>query len=629
MTAIELKGSRSTLMFAWRTFVVAFVLIGCMSFGAARAQASGNQDELVKTYLALGLPMPPADAPLVKITMTSVVNDVPERIEWLGFLLDNGSKDRPPTLLIGTEVVRERRNFSIVDPTQVNIDHVLVDWNETNACFATAIQCRSRGWIELADHLQAKSLGQDFGHPFSPFRQPPGLNAKTNLDYLAWAHWANEVMRTGSDRALIAKRMRELVRAERAFNDEAHLSLLQSLEAAIALSVSKPDTVDAMVDRLVDVTTASMDASKIDPNFAHVGMLGFAAVPTLIRHLDDKQLTHARIPAMNMYPGGFKHVGDIAAEILQELAGDDLSGLSLQQSFGSGVSFKQAALKWWQSASTQGEERYFASHVLPQNGKQDFPYLLMLRIIVDRYPGLLPELYTTVLEKRRDVMFWCLADTVGKSSLPDDIKLKLIRRGADDPDLENKRAALWVLKELDQREFVDRLVKTLDALPKTPTSEYWSCREASFAPLVRQTDDPRAWQALLSAAKRADVWLRMEYMNPMDYDCGLGNQYLQQRLNFLADFLDDSEAREIPKDGESDGMHGGPFAGFFFKRLEVRDLAAIEIGSLLGQDGLPTVDSKWNPQRWAAFRKRMKDALSNSRKTTAEDQPRNSIDPSR
>ena len=61
------------------------------------------------------------------------------------------------------------------------------------------------------------------------------------------------------------------------------------------------------------------------------------------------------------------------------------------------------------------------------------------------------------------------------------------------------------------------LIATLESLPKTPAEPYWICTEAGFANLVMQTEDPRAWRALEKVAKRSDVGVRMEFMDPMNY----------------------------------------------------------------------------------------------------------------
>ena len=108
---------------------------------------------------------------------------------------------------------------------------------------------------------------------------------------------------------------------------------------------------------------------------------------------------------------------------------------------------------------------------------------------------------------------------------------------------------------------------------------------------------------LEKVAKRSDVGLRMEFMNPMNYSL-LEGRLRQQRLEFLAAFLDDAEAPDVKANPE---MFSGPHAGFTFTRLTVQDLAAMEIASILGMPDQP--DRNWTPEQWEKLRTQVKQAL--------------------
>jgi hypothetical protein len=54
-------------------------------------------------------------------------------------------------------------------------------------------------------------------------------------------------------------------------------------------------------------------------------------------------------------------------------------------------------------------------------------------------------------------------------------------------------------------------------------------------------------------------------------------------------------------------MFSGPHAGFTFRRLAVRDLAAMEIASILGMPDHP--DRDWTPQQWEGLRDKVREAL--------------------
>ena len=126
--------------------------------------------------------------------------------------------------------------------------------------------------------------------------------------------------------------------------------------------------------------------------------------------------------------------------------------------------------------------------------------------------------------------------------------------------------------EVDPGQAIEQLVATLDSLPATPADPYWICREAAFADVVLQTDDPRAWQALARLAKRADVGLRMELIGGMTRR----EDRKKQQLAFLSAFLDDAEVRDVAANPK---MFSGLYAASNFPNLTVRDFAAMDCNS--------------------------------------------------
>ena len=109
---------------------------------------------------------------------------------------------------------------------------------------------------------------------------------------------------------------------------------------------------------------------------------------------------------------------------------------------------------------------------------------------------------------------------------------------------------------------------------------------------------PEPGKMLEKVAKRSDVGLRMEFMNPMNYSY-VGDRQRKQRLKFLAAFLDDAEAPDCEANPK---MFSGPHAGFTFTRLAVRDLAAMKIASILEMPDQP--DRNWTPSSGRNFARR-------------------------
>jgi hypothetical protein len=227
----------------------------------------------------------------------------------------------------------------------------------------------------------------------------------------------------------------------------------------------------------------------------------------------------------------------------------------------------------------------------------------MLDLITKKYPQHLPKLYKTILNDRPTMQSWPLAEAVAKSSLPDDKKRELFLDASRHKNLEHRRQGLSYLQKLDPQQFMTILLATLESLPKTPTESYWSCPEAAYVHLVLATEDARAWMMLEKVAKRSDVGLRMEFLNHM-HNGYAGDRVRQQRLDFLAAFLDDAEAPDLKANPK---MFDGPHAGFTFRRLEARDLAAMTIASILGMPDAP--DTNWTPEQWKNLRKQVQDKL--------------------
>jgi hypothetical protein len=216
------------------------------------------------------------------------------------------------------------------------------------------------------------------------------------------------------------------------------------------------------------------------------------------------------------------------------------------------------AQAWWEAARKEGEEAYCARRVLPAGDDRGWPNTRMLEILARKYPRRLPTVYQTILADRPKVESWPVAKAIAESALPADQKRAVFLEAAKTMDLLHRRSALDHLRPLDPARFHAILLATLEALPRTPAEPYWSCPEAKYAHVVLATDDARVWKAFEVTAKRVDVGLRMEFLNPMNYT-HLGDRQRTQRLAFLAAFLDDAEAPDVAANPK---MFEGPYAGF-------------------------------------------------------------------
>ena len=352
-------------------------------------------DQLLADYRGYGLPLPPEDAKLVRFESGGryILNDkLMPPTYFLGFLLQPGTKDNPPLLLVGTQEVRldAHKTVEVVEPKPELVKGIDLRWwgqstFEMNAGLAIALQCKARGWNDLAQELWTASLKQDSGHHFGAFYQPANLPNRTAVAYLAWAYSGNELVKPDTDRAKTAKRMKALLAAEPELNTEGNQALLKSLEAALVPSTAKPGTVERMIDDLTEMCNTGRRHDEADPRYSRLAHMGFAAVPALIEHLDDDRLTRSVKQGFNNFPTWNLRVKHVVSDLLQELAGEEVGKDWLRRQQGWGVE-KADAQAWWDKARKDGEEAYFLAHVLPAGEKAEWPNSLMLDIITEKYP---------------------------------------------------------------------------------------------------------------------------------------------------------------------------------------------------------------------------------------------------
>jgi len=124
-------------------------------------------DQLLADYGQYDLPLPPESAKLVRFESggRAVVNDkLMPPTHFLGFQLEAATKSNPALLLVGTHKMRLDRHtpVEIVEPKAELVKSIDVDWRDRstfglNVGLAIALQCKARGWNELAEELWTAS----------------------------------------------------------------------------------------------------------------------------------------------------------------------------------------------------------------------------------------------------------------------------------------------------------------------------------------------------------------------------------------------------------------------------------------------------------------------------------------
>jgi hypothetical protein len=580
-------------------------------------------DYLMQLYREYDLPFPPNEAKLVRYESGGgrLVNEKPQPLTYtLGFLLEEGGKETPTVILLGTSDVHFHRHpeFTVFDPTGAsskNVDALLQDASlDQFKGLPTAIQCKARGWDELAETLLATSLKAG----------PQELSPKSRLYQMAWNYWTGQVLRRSQTQwANVYKQLNALLAADKTLDTEASRDLLRRLDLSLKPSNAKPGSVAALIDSLMDASPHELLLEDDHPNspYAQLVKKGFEAVPELIEHLDDDRLTHHQFLGFNNFQPFQFCVSDVVSDVLEELAGQRLgrNGIERLKTY---PSKKADAQAWWEKAKAKGEKDYLIEHVLPERDEEGwttFPRDRMLWILVRKYPKALPSVYRTLLDKRPTVCSDPIAEAIAKGPLPRHEIRDLFVYATANTHFEHRYCALLHLKDFDEKQFIARLTETYNSLPGTPAKDYFSCREGWLAGVARSTDDEGVWRALEKAAKRADVGLRVEMLSQMKN--WFNKRSTRERaLRFLAAFLDDATVRDATSDKEK---YESPYANWDFTHIEVRYCAAIQIATLLklavempkgrfGKEAEP-----WTPEQWEKFRKQVREAL--KRRLDAED----------
>jgi hypothetical protein len=557
-------------------------------------------DQLLLDYRSLGLPMPPADAPLVRYEAdgVSLINGKVQPISYLlAFLLQAGNDTQPWVLLQGAF---ERQ--TAWDPKARDVKpepDAVKDLGVGGDGLVLAIQCHARGWGKLAEHLLEQGQKDS---PLSPHQA---------LIKEAWSYWECQLTRPKIDRAPIANRLKDLIGRDKGLDSEPHRALLRSLELALVPSKAKPGSVEALIDGLVDYTSSAGALGACEPGdpYWRISERGFDAVPALIEHLDDDRLTRAG-RGDKYFPSFNLRVGFIVTHLLWRLAGEDIGPDWFRCQQGYEVQ-KMEAKRWWDEARKVGEERYLLDHVLPRDaseGKSRYVNEDQLRVIQLKHPKHIPTLYRTVLDQRPELESGPLAEAVSQSKLPAQEKLDLFLYAAGHQDNRHRLPALGAIKELDPKQFDARLLTTIKAFPDDVAGPYWDCPEVRIARLATASDEPQVWQALEKVAKRATVGFRMELLSQFAYP--RDKRHRPERLRLLASFLEDDTSREIGSSKKYEepslGAHG-IYAGAPYRKLDVRDFVAMELAILLG------IEVELNPERtpaeWAEIRGKVREAV--------------------
>jgi hypothetical protein len=563
-------------------------------------------DQLLIDYRSFGLPLPPDKAPCVRFAQYA---DGRARVHvqtWsLGFLIEPAENDRLARIQHGMKICEPDRVDGVLDPRQLTADVLEANLHDPSVALMLALQMQARGW-------SASKVA------FETFCKKHTTSPRTQLRRLAWAFWNERLLDSTADYWPTAYRqLHTLLTDESELDTPENRHVVTSLEAALAPRTARPGSIEALVDDLINARSAHIS----EPCVARILDLGFDAVPVLLNHLDDDRLTRYHwVPEFGVDVGfsgvemdrdsGYQYrVRDMASTLLQYFGGESSFGWLSERT--DPVEVKRRVQGWWPEVRQQGEEAWLVAHVLPpprkvDPGRSEGPDVVYTRLLVKKYPQRIPEIYRELLDKHPFVYSEPLLAAIHDSSFPRTEKIALFVLGATCHTLEHRLSALQHLRDLDTERFVTLLVATLDNLPEAPATQiFFACPESRLAYFVYSSDDPRVWQALERAARRADPGLRMEMLanlGPEPVRCAVPRR---RCLAFLGSFLEDATLRDTTM---NPGMYPYRYAGYGFSRLEIRNFAALRIAAVMGK---PVVEARsdWTAEQWAQLRASMREIV--------------------
>jgi hypothetical protein len=529
--------------------------------------------ELLKEYQELGLPLPPKDAKLVRYR-----GDTSQ--SWsVAFQTKPGNKTELAEYfadLRRSEVGWDQKSEPI-EPDSAFLKDARIDSDDA---FLLAIHCQARGWADFAKQLLQRS------------QQDAKEAPRKRLIQLAWSYWEGELFTADTDRTAAGKRLKALIKQDKELDTERNQELLKLLDQTLVPTKAKAGTVDALIDDLVNYTgNVIYDHDwvfKPDDRFSRVARLGFAAVPALIDHLEDRRLTRvffvplATGPVRSSFP---IQVCDVVSNLLESLAGEPLG-----DHHPADPTSKEAALKWWQKAREMGEEKYVVEHVFlkkPPEWQNQMPHLnyIALNLAVAKYPQHIPELYRIVVDRRPNIPAYQLAEALLLCKIPEKEKLDAFLHASECKMMELKLAALRGIEQLDKGRYKSILLETLEQTPRAELDAGWTDTDMlNIALMAAGCDEPQVWSMLEKVIKRSTPNWRLRMLGQVAPHVHYPPADAPQRLRFLAKFLGDTGS----------GDYGG------HKNLEVRNLVAPDIAAFLGPE------LKWDVPRsgedWAKFR---------------------------
>ena len=480
--------------------VVSLVLLGLAIAPCADAETltCESRKELLQKAEHWLVPQPNPDSRLLKIGVYQ--SDIDFYV--LGFV----EPANPDRALVGFDywdITRRTETKDVPQPDNLSLADIaptspFAGAQGVNFGLLTGIQLVRRGNERLGVALINKALGEDSGHPHSPFHSPAGEPPVLMLARSCLAAALNEITSPKPDFPKIMQRIERLLADEPELKSEATAWALESLKASVAHQLAPEGTIERVVDDYLlgggRAGAMNWNAEEFRPTERALILKGFEAVPALLAERHSKRFTNHLMQGFNNFPSYPMNAGQVVSGYLQRFANTEFDSdwLDRQKGYTAG---DEAVLAWWKEASVLGEEAYVRENTVvlekDQSARLSYELLLLAR---ERYPALLPGLYQKLLKTSRPS--WPVVKAIIQSkTLPQEKLVELLQAGIATNHAAHRNSALGDLRELNPALADEHLLRLLKMAPRTAKAEYWTDQDANLGRFVSKSLEADVWQA--------------------------------------------------------------------------------------------------------------------------------------
>lgn len=236
--------------------------------GSAYAAAGDSWTALIADYREYHLPLPPKEAVLAirRPSWRTTINGVEQIVYYLSLIEGTAGKAGNGYYWVGCDKVEFDLKEDIreeVAPTKESLAKTeIVPFSDQPEGFtaqpdlALAIQCRLRGWNDLAQALLERShwySDNDLAFNWPP---PPLRDDRKALALVAWNYWCNQFADLGSDRRAVIDRLKRILKSQAWLDSKARRTIIADMESTLVERKVPRDSLEAAVERLRELDLA-------------------------------------------------------------------------------------------------------------------------------------------------------------------------------------------------------------------------------------------------------------------------------------------------------------------------------------------------------------------------------------